>query len=153
MVWPEPPAPVAAPNADLPEDIKADYMEAASVLERSPRAAAALLRLAVQKLCIFLGEPGKKINDDIASLVAKGLPIAIGQALDVVRITGNSAVHPGELQVGDDVEMASTLFRLLNLIAANRITEPKHVQEAYDQMPKHLREAVDKRNEKAKAKT
>src|ERR1700744_2955732 len=73
MVFPE--ATVVQPaNPDLPDDVKNDYNEAASIIQKSPRGAAALLRLAIQKLCIELGGKGKKIDDDIALLVSKGLP-------------------------------------------------------------------------------
>src|SRR5690606_2135496 len=51
-------------NTDLPPDIIEDYNEAAMTLNISPRSAAALLRLAIQKLCKFLGESGKDINND-----------------------------------------------------------------------------------------
>src|SRR6266436_1648750 len=62
------------PNPDMPSAVKKYYEEAATIAHKSPRAAAGLLRLAVQVLCGELGQKGKNINDDIASLVTKGLP-------------------------------------------------------------------------------
>ena len=61
----------------------------------------------------LLGEKGKKIDDDIASLVRKGLEPDIQQALDVVRVTGNNAVHPGQIILEDDKATAVALFELV----------------------------------------
>jgi hypothetical protein len=135
------------PNPDIPEDIKSDFEEARAILSNSPRGASALLRLAIQKLCAFLGEKGKNINDDISSLVKKGLPIKVQQALDIVRVVGNNSVHPGQIDLKDDLETANTLFGLVNLIADVMITQPKHVEELYKTIvPETQREAINKRD-------
>ncbi|HWS85132.1 MAG TPA: DUF4145 domain-containing protein [Ktedonobacteraceae bacterium] len=87
------------PSTDMPEDVAKDFNEARSVFSGSPRSSAALLRLAVQKLCKCLGQSGKKINDDIAALVKAGLTPRVQKALDIVRVIGNNAVHPGEIDL------------------------------------------------------
>lgn len=135
------------PNSDISEDIKNDYEEARLILGNSPRGAAALLRLVIQKLCTQLGESGKNINDDIASLVKKGLPVKIQQALDIVRVVGNNSVHPGQINLKDDTETANRLFGLVNLIADVMISQPKHVEELYDNVvPQTQKDAIAKRD-------
>ena len=120
-------------NPDLNPDIRADFDEARAVFSTSPRASAALLRLCLQKLCKQLGQSGKKIDDDIGAWVAKGLPIAIQQALDLVRVVGNNAVHPGTINLNDDRATAAKLFELVNLIAENQITQPKAIAKLFDE--------------------
>lgn len=60
---------------DLPTETRVDYEEAKAILERSPRGAAALLRLCIQKLCTHLGEKGRNLNDNVGALIWKGLPV------------------------------------------------------------------------------
>lgn len=125
----------AEANEDLPTDIRADYDEARLILNHSPRGACALLRLCLQKLCKHVGEEGKNINLDIKSLANKGLPIKMVQAMDVLRVTGNEAVHPGTMDLKDDRQTALQLCNLLNIVAHHLITEPKNIQELYSGLP------------------
>ncbi|SPF51423.1 conserved hypothetical protein [Candidatus Desulfosporosinus infrequens] len=134
------------PTIDMPEDVSKDYNEARSIFEKSPRASAALLRLAIQKICVALGEKGKNINDDIAILVTKGLPTSIQKALDIVRVVGNNAVHPGEINIDDNPSIALSLFKLLNLIVDTMITQPKEINELFDFLPEGARRSIERRD-------
>jgi len=149
-VFDKPVYPVASdgptPNADLPDGARLDYQEATRLLNLSPRAAAALLRLTIQKLCIHLGEKGKDLNGDIASLVKKGLSPLVQKSLDTVRVVGNEAVHPGTLDLKDDRATATTLCKLVNIIAEQMISNPKHVNEIYASLPASKREAIETRD-------
>lgn len=137
----------AAPNKDLPEEIRHDYEEARSVLNLSPRGAAALLRLCIQKLCIHLNEPGKNLNDDIASLVKRGLDEHVQQALDTVRVVGNNAVHPLELDLRDDHDTAVTLLDLVNVIADEMISRRNRIRAVYEKkVPEQDRRKIAKRD-------
>lgn len=137
---------VDLPNNDLSEDIKSDYLEAASIFNDSVRSSAALLRLALQKLCKQLGEKGENINDDIKNLVRKGLNPQIQKSLDILRITGNNAVHPGKINVEEKPELVLKLFELINFIAEKMITEPKEVDSFYTELPENAKEAINERD-------
>lgn len=136
IIWPqENEAP--EPAADMPEKIVADYMEAGSILGASPRGAAALLRLCVQKLCrLLLGDDAKDtIDKDIATLVSRGLDKRVEMALDIVRVVGNESVHPGKMDMKDDRATAEELFGLVNVIVEMMITQPKRIAELYSKLP------------------
>ncbi len=139
-------APVEPMHPDLPEDCKTEYSEARDVFSRSPRAAAALLRLCIQNLMPHLGESGSNINQDIKHLVAKGLPILVQKALDYCRVVGNNAVHPGEIEINDTPDIAAKLFQMINFIVDDRITRPKEIEALYTQLPQEAREAIEKRD-------
>jgi len=130
----------------MPDDVKADYSEAREVLSSSPRAAVALLRLALQKLTIELGESGDNLNNDIGSLVRKGLLASVQKALDAVRVIGNNAVHPGQIDLKDDQATAIALFGLVNTIVEQMITQPRRVDELYRMLPESAREAIVRRD-------
>lgn len=137
-------APPAHP--DLPEGCRTVYDEASAIYSRSPRAAAALLRLVVQKLMPTLGEKGDNINTDIKSLVEKGLPPLVQQALDTCRVVGNHSVHPGEIDLNDTPDIAKCLFEMINFIVDERIAKPNEIKRIYGKLPESARVAVEKRD-------
>jgi len=134
------------PLEDMPEDVKSDFNEARIVVSASPRSAAALLRLGLQKLMPHLGEKGKNLDDDIASLVSKGLSPKIQKALDTVRVIGNNAVHPGLIDMKDNLDTAIRLFELTNIIVEVTIVQDKLIDDMYDKLPESSKEAIKKRD-------
>ena len=123
------------PTEDMPLSVKEDFLEARSIANASPRAASAVLRLSLQKLVFYLGESGKNIESDITSLIKKGLPLRFRDALRAVRAIGNDAVAPGELSVLDDLETASALFNLINMIVESTISQQRKVDQLYTTLP------------------
>lgn len=141
----------ALPEEDMPEDVKNDYIEATRIFNRSPRGAAALLRLGLQKLCKHLGEDGKNINTDIRNLASKNiLPPMVVKVADTVRITGNNAVHPGQMSDEDFDQVASKMFDLLNFIVRKGISEPKELETLYHLTPEGPRKDAEAKDAKAK---
>lgn len=134
------------PNPDMSLQIRKDYSEASAIADVSPRGAAALLRLCIEKLCIELGQKGRNLNEDIGALVKNGLDPRVQRALDTVRVIGNNYVHPGKMDLGDDRATVNTLFTLLNLIIEKTISEPNHVTEMYDSLPSSVLTAIEKRD-------
>jgi hypothetical protein len=133
-------------HPDLPADLKSEVEEARTIVDLSPRGAAALLRLAMQKLMLTLGEPGKDLNADIAALVRKGLDADIQKALDIVRVIGNNAVHPGQIDLTDNKPIALRLFELLNLIVERMISTPKKLKHIFEGLPKSALEQIERRD-------
>ncbi|WP_236190833.1 DUF4145 domain-containing protein [Pseudomonas paraglycinae] len=137
----------AAPaHPQMPELIRDDFEEARQVASISPRSAAALLRLCLEKLCQHLTGTTNKIDTQIADLVEKGLPRKIQQALDTVRVIGNEAVHPGTLDLRDSEKFVYPLFRLINLIIEDQIASPNAINDLFDLLPEEKRKGIEQRD-------
>lgn len=150
ILWPKhgiaPPA-----HPDLPDGIRHDYEEASAIASDSPRGAAALLRLAIEKLCRHLAGSNKSLNDSIKGLVRKGLDKEIQEALDIVRVIGNHAVHPGQIDIRDQPDTAETLFHLVNLVADVMISRKKRITEIFETLPQAERTKIARRDNNANA--
>lgn len=146
MVFPRE-LPIELPNDDLNEEIKSLYNEASKIFLDSPKGSTALLRLALQMLLKQIGKEGKNINNDIKELVESGLSSKIQKALDLLRVVGNNAVHPGQINLDDNSEVALKLFKILNIIADEMITKPKEIDTLYDDVvPEKTKGHIDKRD-------
>lgn len=134
-------------NTDMPDTVKQLYEEAGLIYNKSPRAACALLRLAIDRLCNELGETDMDINKNIGALVEKGLPKTIQQALDIVRVVGNKAVHPGQIAFDvDDQNTALMLMELVNMITERMISEPKKINTMFEQLPQSVKTSIENRD-------
>lgn len=135
------------PHPDLPDDLKDDYKEARDIVQRSPRGAAALMRLVLDGLVTELGGTGNNIFERIGNLVSqRKIDPRVQKALDSVRLVGNDSAHPGELNVKDTPEMANALFGLVNLVVQQAITTNKEIDAFYDSLPEGRRKAIQERD-------
>lgn len=134
------------PVEDMPDHIKRDFEEAAQIFDASPRAAAAILRLALEKLCQhILDKPSIKLDEAINALVKQGLRRDVQDAMEVVRVIGNNAVHPGQIDT-DDREMVSSLFSITNLIVEQTISERRKVNEMKSRLPAEQLQHIERRD-------
>ncbi|MFC6202588.1 DUF4145 domain-containing protein [Lactiplantibacillus nangangensis] len=140
---------IPSPNTDMPANVLKTYTEASMVLKDSPRASAALSRLAIQQLVDCLVDNDHNLNQKIGDLVAEGLPIKIKEMLDSVRVIGNNAVHPGVIDF-DNVEnatsLATTLLTMVNLIVQYEITNAKALEETYNLLTDGQKKGIQDRD-------
>ena len=94
-----------------------------------------------------IGKKGKNINNDIKELVENGLSSKIQKALDLLRVVGNNAVHPGQINLDDNSDVALKLFKILNIITDEMITKPKEIDTLYDDVvPEETKGHIDERD-------
>ena len=68
--------------------------------------------------------------------------------MDVLRVVGNNAVHPGEIQLDEQPETASALFTPLDIVVGDRIAQPQQIDEIYSRLPAGALEVIEKRDER-----
>jgi len=72
----------------------------------------------------------------------------IQQSLDIVRVIGNEAVHPGTMDLKDDRPTALRLFEIVNAIADQMISHRRTITELYAKLPEERRKAIETRDKK-----
>jgi uncharacterized protein DUF4145 len=152
MVYP-PPRLGGAPHPDMPDDVRQLFEEASAVAAVSSRAGAAFARVTVERLLKTLfPDVQPKLEYLIAEAKRRGVSPAVGQMLDVMRVTGNGAVHvddnPGDLVVLvlDEVqgpELVSKLLQAINDLVQQLITMPREAAELKARIPASIQARID----------
>ncbi|PWW04221.1 uncharacterized protein DUF4145 [Hoeflea marina] len=140
---------VEALPEDLPAEFIRDFEEAAAISARSPRAAAALLRMCVEALCKDLAGRSK-FDQAIGELERQGIPTEISIALDVVRSNGNEVLHAGKLYGDDDDHTVRMLFDIVRSIVNWAITQKRNLAQLYAEIPDTKRAASEERRRKSR---
>lgn len=118
------------PCEDLPDDVKSIYNEAALILNNSPRAAAALLRLCLEKVCVDLGETHKNLFTKIENLKEAGKIPDTEIFMHFIRKVGNDAIHPTKIIESEGDIDALLLFSMINAIGSYHYSTEKLKEEA-----------------------
>lgn len=136
------------PSNDMPDEVANDFEEARQIVDDSPKAAAALLRLAMEKLTQdLIGDTDQSLYQNIGDLVEQGrIDKRVQKALDSVRVTGNDYVHAGEIYSPDDRETALRLFDLVNVIVELTISRERLIEEAYSEIPENKKKGIEQRD-------
>lgn len=139
------------PHAEMQDDPRKLYEEARSIAQNSPRAAVALLRVAVDVLLRQLF-PDAKTGDTLDTLVGRavalGLAPQVQRSLDALRVIGNDAVHPQQL-VLDDANATKTFEALclaLNIVVEQMLSVPRQSAELFASLPESKRQQIEKRD-------
>ena len=105
------------------ELVEEDLEEAAAILNKFPRGAAALMRVCIQKLVPLLEDNGKELNQRVSSLVRKGLEMEIQQAMDVLQVLRSDPVQLSQLELQADRETALRFLDSSKAVLERRMSQ------------------------------
>jgi Domain of unknown function (DUF4145) len=101
---------------EIEEDKTADdIQEATAIFNSSPKGAAALIRICIRKMMPLLEQSSKSLDDNISSLVRKGLEVEIQQSMDLRQVLRQSPLKPTQFDEEGN-ETATRMFASLKEI-------------------------------------
>jgi hypothetical protein len=106
-----------------PELVEEDLEEAATILNKFPRGATALMRVCIQKLVPLLEDDGNELNQRVSSLVRKGLEMEIQQAMDVLQVLRSDSTQLNPLESQADRETALRFLDSLKEVLERRMSQ------------------------------
>ena len=135
--------PVPPPPEDTPLEVKRIYIEAGMVLNDSPRASGALIRLALELLLQNINKNKLSLNENINKLMESGITQQLIKAVSILRINGNDIMHTGVIKILENKDDVVYLFELFNMIVEELIEEPKKLNEIYNKIPESKRKQIE----------
>lgn len=133
------------PHTDMPENIRLIYEEAASISQLSPRASCALMRYAIEEFIKGMGYKDD-LFDNIGKMYKESIiSVTIKDGLDIVRVTGNNALHGNKIDISDQTTV-HLIFTLINQIVEELISIPKEKKSLSTLFSKGELKAIEKRD-------
>jgi hypothetical protein len=136
------------PHEEMPPRIRELYEEARGVLPASPRASAALLRVALEGLLEEAGYRQGRLTDRLEKAHEDGkLSAGTYKLAETLRYAGNAAAHyePWKIDASqgeEDREMVYHLFVFVNEVTEELVAKPRRLEE----MARKINEKVRKKN-------
>jgi hypothetical protein len=133
------------PHEEMPPRIRKLYEEARGVLPASPRASAALLRVALEGLLEEAGYRQGRLADRLEKAREDGnLSASTYKLAETLRYAGNAAAHyePWKIdpsQGEEDREMVYYLFDFVNKVTEELVAEPRRVEEMVRKINERVR--------------
>ena len=109
--------------------VEEDFEEAAAILNKSPRGAAALMRICIQKLLPLLKDNGTDRSHYDSALMRKGLEVEIQQAMEVLQVLQSDSAQLTTFESQEDKEMAFRIIDSLTAILERRTLQNRDPEE------------------------
>jgi hypothetical protein len=109
--------------------VEEDFEEAAAILNKSPRGAAALMRVCIQKLLPLLKDNGMDRSHYDSALMRKGLEVEIQQAMEVLQVLQSDSAQLTTFESQEDKEMAFRIIDSLKAILERRTLQNRDPEE------------------------
>ena len=138
-------------SCEVPDDLRNDFVEAALVLEISPKASAALSRRVLQSILVEQGYQGRDLSKQVEAVLNetdpnRALPLAIRRKVDAIRNFGNFSAHPitdlTTLHVIDvDPEEAEWCLEIVTALLEHYFVQPAEDKRKLDDLNQKLASA------------
>jgi hypothetical protein len=142
LVWPKGTTSLES-TLDASADVPEDSRKISQTLDASLRGAAALLRVATEKLCKELGDSEQQPRPAITPLLQEEVDARVLKVLEAMRVIESNAMPSDHVSVRDDRATAETLSGLVNLICEKMMIEPRQLQALYTKVREGAQNGIE----------